>query len=108
MRGWVARGGVIGSGWLSGVGHRSMPRSVRARCGCSGGVAVFVDEAAEDLVASHVRVVRNGRDGTRIRVVGRGRGLLLERSVGSMLVVVLDVFVDDASEVPFAEDEDAI
>ena len=43
-----------------------------------------------------------------VAVVGRCRGALLERSVWSMLVVVLDVLVDDASEVTSAEDEDAI
>ncbi len=99
--------GVEARDWVP-ARTRSMTRSVGGRGWCSGAVAVSVDKGAEDLAASHVSAVGDNRDGTRIAVVGRCRGALLERSVWSMLVVVLDVLVDDASEMTFAEDEDAI
>ena len=52
------------------------PRHPHAASWCSGGVAVFADEAAENPVASHVRIAGAGRDGTRVAVVGRVRGAL--------------------------------
>src|SRR5437870_1389611 len=89
----------LGAGWCSGAMARSVTRMVNGVRGwCSGGVAVLVDEAAEDLVAPHVSVVGDSTNGPRGAVVGRCRGDLLERSVWSMVVVVRDVLVDDPSE----------
>ena len=71
-------------------------------------MAVFVDETSEDWVASHTRVVGNSHVLAELVVVGRSRRALAERSVGPVLVVVTDIFVEDASQVLFVEDEDPI
>jgi len=63
-----------------------------------GGVAVFVDESAATGASQN----RRARDRGDVGVVWGG---LIERSVGSVLVVVVDVVDEQRAELAFVPDD---
>ena len=69
----------------------------------SGGSLVLADESAEDGLAAYPSLF--GEIDDLGWWAGRGR---IETAVGPMLVVVAQVFGEDAAQVAFAEDERAI